>query len=362
MSPADRRTTSPATSSRIGISSISGGVVARFRRSTVAVVRTIAFKASAALPERYSWTKRMMPLARIMTVRMITLVGSGASPFCMGSQQSVNALIRPRTISTMMKGFLKADMNWISACGRRSWATSFAPSLARRSDASRIVRPLRWLLTLARVMSISFWASRTARMDSLRLSFFSAFNAEFLRMTFIFWSPAALRDSDTSSGSPEIQAQQAVPSRHVHGRFWGICSLGSPAMLAGHRQHGGPTRIVVHGILLHAAPDGPKAHARRLAKQRSDHAARLIDRQHHPEFFNRVQSGCGRLIVGMPAHFKPAIDRIDAPIRLQIGKKMLFLGCCGNAVPLHGKPPAGAVGEGANAWKSCERDVHGSPH
>ena len=60
MSPAERTTTSPGTRRLIGISR-------RTWRSTVALLLTIAFSASAARVERCSWTKRIAVLRSTIT-------------------------------------------------------------------------------------------------------------------------------------------------------------------------------------------------------------------------------------------------------------------------------------------------------
>ncbi|MCY1559670.1 hypothetical protein D9M68_967280 [compost metagenome] len=58
------------------------------RRNTVAVLRTIALSASAALFERYSCQKRSRLLRLTMVMMMMTLVrsASSASPALTGSQ------------------------------------------------------------------------------------------------------------------------------------------------------------------------------------------------------------------------------------------------------------------------------------
>ncbi len=100
MSPADRRTMSPTTSSPMGISRSSPRIPRSSRRSTVAVFRTMALSASAALPERYSCQKRIRPLTRTMQRTMMTPVRSVSSPSCSGSQKSVKKLIAESVIST----------------------------------------------------------------------------------------------------------------------------------------------------------------------------------------------------------------------------------------------------------------------
>ncbi|MCY1306967.1 hypothetical protein D9M70_568590 [compost metagenome] len=100
MSPAASRTMSPATRSLMGISRSSARMPRSSRRSTLAVVRTMALSPSAALAERCSCQKRIKPLASTMDRTMITPVRSVSSPSCKGSQKSVKKLIAVSVIST----------------------------------------------------------------------------------------------------------------------------------------------------------------------------------------------------------------------------------------------------------------------
>ncbi len=85
-SPAARKTTSPGTSSSMGISSCTAPILPGPRRNTVAVVRTIFFSACAALLVRNSCQKRNNPL-KLTIVRIIsTPVRSVSSPRRNGSQ------------------------------------------------------------------------------------------------------------------------------------------------------------------------------------------------------------------------------------------------------------------------------------
>ena len=74
MSPAESWTISPTTISAMGISPVRGAASSSPRRRTVAVVRTIAFNASAALPERYSCQKRSNALSITIVTMMTTPV------------------------------------------------------------------------------------------------------------------------------------------------------------------------------------------------------------------------------------------------------------------------------------------------
>lgn len=71
MSPADRCTISPTTTSRIGTSCLIGALASSARRCTVAVVRTIALSFSAARSERNSCTKRSSTLIVTIDSRIV---------------------------------------------------------------------------------------------------------------------------------------------------------------------------------------------------------------------------------------------------------------------------------------------------
>ena len=71
MSPADRCTMSPVTTSRIGTSRRAGSDVSVTERCTVAVVRTIAFSFSAARSDRNSCEKRSSALIVTIVSRIV---------------------------------------------------------------------------------------------------------------------------------------------------------------------------------------------------------------------------------------------------------------------------------------------------
>ena len=77
MSPADSRMMSPGTSWSIGSSSQRLSPCSLTTRSTVAVLLTIAFSASAALVERASWMK--LSSVEIPTIRAITPAANRSS-------------------------------------------------------------------------------------------------------------------------------------------------------------------------------------------------------------------------------------------------------------------------------------------
>ena len=118
--------TSPGTSSSIGTSrrrgrgdgsSSDGSSV----RSTVALVRTIALRASAARFERNSWTKRSSAL--IVTITEMTITAC-TSPVAYDTT--------PNTASTPMNGLMNAWTSCTYHAGACSCAISLRPISSRR--------------------------------------------------------------------------------------------------------------------------------------------------------------------------------------------------------------------------------------
>ncbi len=131
MSPAARCTMSPATSSPTG-TSMRSLWPSDARRVTVAVLRTIALRFSAAFEERYSWVKLSSTLMPTITAMMIGPVRSLAS---------VASCTTANTSSTMMKGFLNARSSCTDQWGGFSCDTSFRPSRSRRSAICSSFKP-----------------------------------------------------------------------------------------------------------------------------------------------------------------------------------------------------------------------------
>ncbi len=139
MSPADRCTMSPGTTSRSGTSRRIGLVKSFTRRWTVAVVRTIARSFSAARSERNSCTNRNSALIVTIVSRIVTLA---YARFSAGAKTtSVHKLIAASTSSTYTNGLLNDRISWRAQCGGLSCAISFGPSSSSRSSACENVRP-----------------------------------------------------------------------------------------------------------------------------------------------------------------------------------------------------------------------------
>ena len=136
MSPAERCTMSPGTSRCSGISwqpperPVRRRSRPRERRTTVAVVCTIAASASAARPERRSWTKASETLKTTMD-RMIR--PASLSPTAIDAEAS--------TISKMLSGVASRASICMTMLRRRSCATALGPYSARRRSASSSVSP-----------------------------------------------------------------------------------------------------------------------------------------------------------------------------------------------------------------------------
>lgn len=127
MSPAERCTMSPATSSSSGISASSCS-----RRVTVQVVVIMASSFSAALPLRDSCTKRSVPEISTM-VRMMTTVrqskSSGVPPNSehSGNTMSVMMDTSARQHRMAVKGLMKAPASRFTSGWRFSRVTRLAP-------------------------------------------------------------------------------------------------------------------------------------------------------------------------------------------------------------------------------------------
>ncbi len=131
MSPADKCTMSPATSSITG-TSMRSLWPSEARRVTVAVLRTIALSFSAAREDRNSWVKLSTTLMPTITAMMIGPVRSPCE---------VTSCTPASTSSTTMNGFQNVSASCNAQCGGFSWVASLAPSRSRRSSICASSRP-----------------------------------------------------------------------------------------------------------------------------------------------------------------------------------------------------------------------------
>ena len=141
MSPADRWTISPTTSSSMGISAFSCPL-----RVTVQVVVIMASSFSAALPLRDSWTKRRTPEMRTI-VRIMTTVkqskSSGTLPNKerLGNTMSVMVETRARQRRMAVKGLINAPASRLGRDFFFSWVTLLLPYWARLAATASGSRP-----------------------------------------------------------------------------------------------------------------------------------------------------------------------------------------------------------------------------
>ena len=175
ISPADRCTISPTTSSSIGISAFSW-----FWRVTVQVVVIMASSRSAALSLLDSCTNRSVPEITTI-VRIITAVrqskSSGALPNRekYGKTMSVMVDTRAKKNRMAVKGLINASASRLSRDFFFSWVTLLLPYRARLADTSSISRPQRVVCSSFRTSGTGFVAAyRMRRFCSSRITAFSA--------------------------------------------------------------------------------------------------------------------------------------------------------------------------------------------
>ena len=163
ISPAERCTISPTTSSSIGISAFSCSL-----RVTVQVVVIIFSSFSAALPLLDSCTKRSTPEISTIVTIMTTVNGSKSSGSLPKSDKYGNTIsvmvdTSARQKRIAVKGFTKASVSRLANDFLFSRVTLLLPYLLRLIATASASRPRKVVCRLFKISCIGFVAANCRR-------------------------------------------------------------------------------------------------------------------------------------------------------------------------------------------------------